>query len=306
MCIRDRGSARIDYWAFTDGVRVEQRPATGGLLRNSSYGERDGTEASLSGTLRYQLAESLGIRASVANSFRLPTINELYRPFRVRNDITEANPSLRTECFDTVDLGMEWKPARGFSCELSLFHQWVDDIIANVPITDPDEASSLAGFVPEGGSVAQRRNVDHARVRGLSAAMRWKFSSQWSGNLKYLFSQSRFTKAVAQERLNGQSFPQSPEHSFIAGVRGRPLDRLRVFAEVEMGGSQFDDPLGDRRLGSWWTARLGGEFELAGNVTVHARIENLFDQEITTGLSSTGLRSIGQPRSFWMGMNYSF
>ena len=300
------GSARIDYWAFSEGVRIERMPVTGDLLRNSSYGDRDGTEASVSGTLRYQLAEPLGIHASVASSFRLPTINELYRPFRVRNDITEANPSLRTERFDTVDLGMEWKPARGFSCELILFHQWVDDIIANVPITDPDEASSLAGFVPEGGSVAQRRNVDHARVRGLSAAMRWKFSSQWSGNLKYLFSQSRFTKAVGQERLKEQSFPQSPEHSFIAGVRGRPLDRLRVFAEVEMGGSQFDDPMGDRRLGSWWTARLGGEFELAGNVTVHARIENLFDQEITTGLSSTGLRSIGQPRSFWMGMNYSF
>ena len=104
----------------------------------------------------------------------------------------------------------------------------------------------------------------------------------------------------------GQSFPQSPEHSFIAAIRGRPMNGLRVFAEVELGSSQFDDPMGERPLGSWWTARLGGEFELARDVTVHARIENLFDREITTGLSSVGLRSIGQPRSFWMGMNYSF
>ncbi len=300
------GSARVDYWAFSDGVRIERRPVTGDLLRNSSYGDRDGTEGSVSGTLRYQLAEPLGIHASVASSFRLPTINELYRPFRVRNDITEANPSLRTERFDTVDLGIEWKATPEISWELSLFHHWIDDVIANVPIADPEEASSVAGFVPEGGSVAQRRNVDHARVRGGSAAMRWKVSPQWTGILRYLFSESQFKKSLEQEGLEGQSFPQSPEHSFIAAIRGRPLDGLRVFAEVEIGSSQFDDPMGERLLGSWWTARLGGEFELARDVKIHARIENLFDQEITTGLSSVGLRSIGQPRSFWMGMNYSF
>ena len=300
------GSARIDYWAFRDGVRIERRPVTGDLLRNSSYGERDGTEASVSGTLRYQLAEPVGIRASVASSFRLPTINELYRPFRVRNDITEANPSLRTERFDTVDLGIDWRPTPEISWELSLFHHWIDDVIANVPISNPEEASSVAGFVPEGGSVAQRRNVDHARVRGVSAAMRWKVSPQWTGILRYLFSESQFKKSLEQEEIVGQSFPQSPEHSFIAAIRGRPMNGLRVFAEVELGSSQFDDPMGERPLGSWWTARLGGEFELARDMTVHARIENLFDREITTGLSSVGLRSIGQPRSFWMGMNYSF
>tara|TARA_B100000900_G_scaffold386592_1_gene377189 strand:- start:304 stop:1848 length:1545 start_codon:yes stop_codon:yes gene_type:complete len=300
------GSARVDYWAFSDGVRIERRPVTGDLLRNSSYGDRDGTEGSVSGTLRYQLAEPLEIHASVASSFRLPTINELYRPFRVRNDITEANPSLRTERFDTVDLGIEWKATPEISWELSLFHHWIDDVIANVPIADPEEASSVAGFVPEGGSVAQRRNVDHARVRGVSAAMRWKVSPRWTGILRYLFSESQFKKSLEQEEIVGQSFPQSPEHSFIAAIRGRPMNGLRVFAEVELGSSQFDDPMGERPLGSWWTARLGGEFELARDMTVHARIENLFDREITTGLSSVGLRSIGQPRSFWMGMNYSF
>ena len=154
--------------------------------------------------------------------------------------------------------------------------------------------------------MAQRQNVDHARVRGLSASMRWKFSSRWSGALKYLFSRSRFTNAAEKNGLEGQPFPQSPEHVITATIRGRPLDKLRIFAEMETSSSQFDDPMGERRLGSWWTTSLGGEFEAADNVTIHARIENLFDQEVTTGLSSTGLRSIGQPRSFWLGMDYSF
>lgn len=299
-------SARVDYWAFADGLRTERRPATSDLLRDSSYGDRAGMEPSFSGALRYRLSESLGVRTSVATSFRLPTINELYRPFRVRNDITEANPGLRTERFDTVDLGMEWRPAPGLFCDVGVFHHWIGDVIANVPITDPSEAASVAGFVPPGGSVAQRRNVDDARVLGCSFKIRWKVSARWSVLLRYLFSRSRFTKSVEQNELEGKPFPQSPEHSAVVGVRGSPLPKLKVFAEAEIGSSQFDDPLGERRLGSWWTTRLGGEFEVADDVTIHARVDNLFDQEITTGVSSVGLRSIGQPRSFWMGMNWAF
>ena len=300
------GSARIDYWSFTDGLRIEERPATGALLRDSVYRDREDFEPSLSGALRYRLSDLLELRASLATSFRLPTINELYRPFRVRNDITEANPTLLRERFDTVDLGVAWRPVPGVSCDLSLFQHWIDDAIANVPITNPTEATLVAGFVPPGGSVAQRQNVDHARVWGLSASMRWKFSSRWSGALKYLFSRSRFTSVAEQNGLEGKPFPQSPEHGVTATIRGRLLDKLRIFAEMETSSSQFDDPTGERRLGSWWTTRLGGEFEATDNVTIHARVENLFDQEVTTGLGSTGMRSIGQPRSLWLGMDYSF
>ena len=113
-------------------------------------------------------------------------------------------------------------------------------------------------------------------------------------------------RASGQNGLVGKSFPQSPKHSVIATLRGRPFDKLGVFAQIEVSSSQFDDPRGERRLGSWWTTRIGGEFKLASNMTLHVRVENLLDREIITGLSSAGLRSVGQPRSFWMGMNYSF
>ena len=300
------GSARVDFWEFRNGERVERRPLTGILLRDSAFADRNGVEPSLSAALDYRVSDSLRVRTSAGTSFRLPTINELYRPFRVRSDITEANAALEPEHFHTVDLGVEWAPSERFSCHLRFFHYWIDDVIANMPVTDQEEAESIVAFLPPGGALAQRRNVEQARVRGLESRLEWRVSSRWGCTLRYLFSRARFTSSPEQPLLEGNAFPQSPEHRAIVGIAGDPLERLRLFAEIEFGSSQYDDVLGERRLGSWWTARLGGEVEVAERMTVQVRIENLFDEEVATGLSSSGLRSIGLPRSAWINVNYRF
>ena len=300
------GSARIDFWGFRNGERVERRPLTGILLRDTPFADRSGVEPSLSATLNYRFSDSLRVRASAGTSFRLPTINELYRPFRVRSDITEANAALEPEHFHAVDLGVEWTPLERFSYHLKFFHYWIDDVIANMPVTDRAEAESIAGFLPPGGVLAQRRNIEQARVGGLESRLKWRVSSRWNCTLRYLFSRARFTSSPEQPLLEGKAFPQSPEHRVTAGIAGNPLERLHLFAEIEFGSSQYDDVLGERRLGSWWTARLGGEVKVTERMTVQARIENLFDEEVATGLSSSGLRSIGQPRSAWIDVNYRF
>ena len=41
--------------------------------------------------------------------FRPPTLNELHRPFRVGNDVTEANAALRTEEVTSGEVGVEWR-----------------------------------------------------------------------------------------------------------------------------------------------------------------------------------------------------
>ena len=297
------GSARFDRWAFRNGGRIERRPVTGALLRDTAIGDREGTAPSLSGAIGYRFSESVRVRTSAGTAFRLPTINELYRPFRVRSDITEANAGLDPERFYTVDAGVEWTPSERFSCDLNIFHHWIQDAIANVPVTDPVEAQAIAGFVPPGGTVAQRRNVEEARVWGLESRARWQVSSRWACTLRYLLSQSEFTKSPGQSLLQGKGFPQSPAHRLVAGVEGDPFQRVHLFAELECGSGQYDDVLEERRLDSWWTARLGGRFEVADALTMQIHVENLFDEEIDTGLSSSGLRSTGLPRSLWFNVN---
>jgi len=273
------------------------------LLRDLKFGDRDGSAPSLSGAIGYRFSESIRARVSAGTAFRLPTINELYRPFRVRSDITEANAGLDPERFFTVDAGVEWTPSGKISCDLNIFHHWVEDAIANVPLTDPAEAETIAGFLPPGGSVAQRRNVEEARVWGVESRVRYQVSSRFACNLRYLLSQSEFTRSPGQPLLKGKGFPQSPTHRLVAGVEGDPFQRVHLFAEFEFGSGQYDDVLEERRLDSWWTARLGGRLEVTDALTMQVRVENLFDEEIDTGLSSSGLRSTGLPRSLWFNVS---
>ena len=300
------GSARIDFWNLRDGERVERRPVTGAVLREDRFRDREGFEPSLSVALSRPLSDTVRVRASAGTAFRLPSINELYRPFRVRNDITEANPGLNPERFVSVEAGVEWKPGDNFSLDVSLFHHWIHDAVANVPVTDPVEAASIAGFVPPGGSVAQRRNVEAARVWGVESRARWSPTPCLAFTLRHLLSQSEFVESPDQKLLEGKGFPQAPSHRLVAGVEVDPAAWLSLFAEIDVSSGQFDDALETRYLGSWWSVRLGGRVALNQNISLQARVENLFDEEIPTGLSSSGLQSTGLPRSLWLNVNCRF
>lgn len=299
-------SARLDLWALRDGERVERRPSNGALLRNERFQDREGFEPSVSLELTHPVTDSLTLNASAGTSFRLPTINELYRPFRVRNDITEAKATLDPERFFSIEAGVAWQPGNEWAFSADVFHHWIRDAIANVPLTDPNEAMAVAGFIPPGGSVSQRRNVDAARVWGGETRARWEPSPLLALSLSYLFTHTEFVDSPDQALLEGNRFPQAPTHRLVAGLESNPLDALLLFAQVDFGSSQYDDALERRRLASWSSTRLGAEIDLTENLAISARVENVFDEEIATGLSTSGLRSIGTPRSFWMDVRYSF
>ena len=104
---------------------------------------------------------------------------------------------------------------------------------------------------------------------------------------------------------------------FLSSVHAETLDFVRRIWQTARKRGQFDETMTkidetDRALVALLSADarmpvsdLARRLGLA-RTTVQARIENLFDEEVATGLSSSGLRSIGQPRSAWINVNYRF
>ena len=297
---RVEASTRLDYWSLTDGERIERRPATGDLLREDFYPDRDGLEPSFGITVLQDVGEGLTLSGAIGSSFRAPTLNELYRPFRVRSDITEANPSLEPERFFSLDVGALWEPNDEFRVSGNFFVHWIDDAIANVPVTDPGQVAALGVFVPPGGSLQQRDNVDQARVLGFESKANWDPNDLVSLSLRYQWSETRFTDSSAQPLLEDGSFPQSPEHQANLSLKVRPRDDLELFAAVSYTSDAFDDALSVRQLDSYWNTQLGLEIEVNEHLTLNAMVDNVFDQEIQTGLASNGLLSIGSPRTLWL------
>jgi outer membrane cobalamin receptor len=298
-------SARLDGWWLSDGRRLENSLSTGATLRAEHQDDRDGIEPSASIELTRELRDDLEARVSAGTAFRLPTLNELHRPFRVRNDIVEANPELDPERFVSVEASLEWKPREFLTVGAAVFHHWISDAIANMPVTDPAEIAEIFGTLPPGGSGSIRRNVDTARVAGIEVEAEWRPHDEVMLEFKGLWSGTRFSESTEQPLLEGKPFPQVPDLRLIASGEWRPRGELLLFAGVEYGAAQYDDALAERRIPDYASARIGMSWR-----TEHAiyqiRIENFFDEDIQTGLSSDGIRTYAAPRSLWIGAEWAF
>ena len=299
-------SVRLDAWELEDGRRIEKSLTNGSTLRKNLQPDRDGIEPSFALAVSHDLTNELVLGLSAGTSFRLPTLNELHRPFRVRNDITEANPALDPERFYSIEGTADWQAADCLKFDASLFHHWIRDAIANVPITDPAQIAAIFGTLPPGGSGSQRQNVDEARVLGLQAGAEWQPRQEVTLRLDGIWSDTEFSESTKQPLLDGKPFPQAPDLRLIAAADWHATDMLTFSAGYEYGADQYDDALAQRRIPSYTSARIGATWQATEQVMLHARIDNLFNEEIATGLSSDGIRTIAAPRSFWVGAEWAF
>jgi outer membrane receptor protein involved in Fe transport len=298
-------SVRLDWWELSDGRRNETSLTTGKTLRADVQDDRDGLEPSASVEASHQINEDLLGILSAGTAFRLPTLNELHRPFRVRNDIVEANPDLDPERFFSLSGTLEASPTDTLTLKGTLFQHWIKDAIANVPVTDPAQIKQIFGTIPPGGTGSQRQNVEQAQVTGLEGSVEWLPVESVNLGLTGLWSRTDFSKSPEQPLLDGKPFPQAPDLRLIASANWQATDRWSFFAGGEYGASQYDDALASRSIPSFTTVRIGAQFQF-GRGIYQIRIENLFDEDIQTGLSSDGIRTYAGPRSLWVGAEYDF
>jgi outer membrane receptor protein involved in Fe transport len=84
---------RIDRWTIEDGFLRERVIATDALLTDARFADRSGWEPTGRAGIAWHPLSALTLRAAAYVGWRLPTLNELYRPFRVGTDATAASAS---------------------------------------------------------------------------------------------------------------------------------------------------------------------------------------------------------------------
>jgi vitamin B12 transporter len=172
------GGARVDVTRAEDGTRVERLLATGATTL--AFAPED--SETIAPTARFGFRRALGemfVRGAAYSGFRPPTLNELHRPFRVGNDVTEANAALEPERLYGADFGVGADYA-AWSWDAGVFVNRLDDAIVNVTL-DPSNVPPCPAF-PTGGACRQRQNAGQidavgveAEARGaVSEALRWR------------------------------------------------------------------------------------------------------------------------------------
>ena len=83
----------MDTWLNSRGY-ANSFPLPNGPLTVSDFANRSQTAFSPRVSLLHTFGHGISANASVYQAFRPPTLNELYRNYRVGNTVTNANPNL--------------------------------------------------------------------------------------------------------------------------------------------------------------------------------------------------------------------
>lgn len=291
---------RIDRSRAYDAVRRERDTATGALTLNQPGADRSDTTPTGRLGLRYGVSEWLHLRGAAYAGFRPPTLNELHRPFRVGNDITEANPTLKPETLQGFEVGVGGEgPVRWGA---TLFHNRLKDPIANVTIGVGPGTFPTAGFVPAGGTLRQRRNAGEIQAWGVEGEVSGGAAQTLGWRAAFAYTDAEVDGGTSTPQLSGLRPAQTPKLTVTGGVTFQPLERLGLSADVRYESERWEDDLNSRRLSAGVQLDARASWRLADHAEVYLAAENLFDEELEVGETADRVESYSAPRSLRVGV----
>lgn len=274
--------ARADRYTIRDGFFREAN-AAGVPTVTITYPDRAGWQASFRGGAVARLGGGLRLRAAAYTGLRLPTLNELYRPFTIFPVTTQANAALRNERLEGFEAGLDFNPSDAVSLSLTGFDNRVRDAIANVTLS---------------ADLRQRRNIEAIAARGIEANAALRFGRlSLDGSLAYTDAKAR----QAGADFDGLRPAQTPEWVAGASAAFRPADGWLLSASLRNVGAQFEDDLETDIQPAFTTIDAFAQIPLARGVSVVLRGENLTDETIVTR-NQSGSIDLGTPRTFWAGL----
>ena len=288
--LRASAGARLDYWQNTDGFRREGGPAP----LDQHFADRDGVEFSPHLGLVWQPAPAVRTRASAYQAFRVPTLNEYYRPFRVGSVTTNANPALDPETLTGFETGLDLgRPDAPVGASLTAFVNELRDAVSNVTLAP---------------NTRERRNLDRVLVQGIEASVHASPHRTLTLEAAYLFTDARVTDpgANAPASLDGNRLAQVPRHTVTASATWDAPAAFRFTTRVRWFSLQYEDDENTLRLAPAATVDFGVSRRFARRWEAFVAVENLFDTEVETGRTSAGVVSVAPPRWSRAGLRYDW
>jgi vitamin B12 transporter len=293
---------RLDRWKIKQGFRREVN--IGGTVRSDDrFADRSGTEWTARAGFGWEFAQDITLRGAAYRGWRLPTLNELYRPFRVGADATAANQALRPEIVGGIEGGFAFD---NVDSRLSATAFWnrLDSAIANVTLGQGPGVFPGVGFVAAGGTYRQRQNLDAIVSKGVELDANLGLTDALSLQLGYAYVDAEVRGSGVAAPLNGLRPAQVPRHFANAGL-SYDDGKFSAGASVRYIGKQFDDDANSRSLDDALTADLIAGYGLTDDLRVELRGENIFDVRIDAAISGSGIIERATPRTIWFGLRWS-
>jgi outer membrane cobalamin receptor len=289
---------RGDYFTTYNGRRHDTPPPAG-VPPRQQFSDIEFIIPSPRISALYRATPLTQVQGSVYQGFRAPTLNELYRPFRVRNDVTTANEHLEPERLTGGELGVRQRVGV-LDARVTGFWNHVQDQIINVTL-----ATALADC-PAGTTCRQRQNIELSRIRGVEAELEVRPVKEVRLTASHIYTDTKVLEAHNQRQLEGKRLAQVPEHVTALGVRWDRPEWVNVNVIARLVGSQFEDDQNTLPLGRYTVVDVHLSRPIRSWGTVFVAVENLTDEEYAVARTTEGVVSIGSPRLVRGGVRVAF
>lgn len=287
------GGLRFDRWQESSGVSSSRSLSTG-VLTSRMFPDRSESAVSPRVSVLYKLREAVSLFASYSTGFRQPTLNELYRAFRVGDIVTLANENLRAEHARNFEGGFN---ASGLGERL-----YIRSGVFCTTLSRPVANRTLS--VTPSLITRQRQNLGQTRSCGVESDGQFRVTREITASAGYLFVDSRVTDFPPDPSLENLRVPQIARHQFSAQFQYSNAKIVNLGVQFRAASGQFDDDQNRIRLRGYSTLDAFVSRRLGRYTEVFAAIENAFDSEVESG--RTPVLTLAIPRSIRVGIRLRF
>ncbi len=294
--------ARVDEWNNFDASSI-CTPVSGICPSPSQlFPSRSDLAFSPRLSILRSLTRNISATGSAYRAFRAPTLNELYRSFRLGNVLTLNNPQLNAERLTGAEAGLNVSSLNK-KLDLRGTFFWSDIVnpVENVTI-DPTVSPVLR----------QKQNLGRIRSRGVELDAVIHVNQDIQLTAGYEFTDATvvsYNVPPGGVSLLGKDVAQVPHHVLTWQARYWNPSRLMFSVEGRYIGNQFDDDQNLYPLGQFYTMNLQIGRNLTRNLEAFAAAENLLDvrYKIANTPTATGsLFNIGPPILYRIGLRLNF
>ncbi len=285
-------NARYDTWRDSSAASVSRNLTTGAVTpRFFPARSLDAFSPRLS--LIFRPTEQVSLRAAAYRSFRAPTLNELYRGFRVGNTQTNPSENLVAERLTGGEIGASWNPTSNITTRLTGY--WTETM---------NPVSNFTLSVTPALTTRERRNLGRTRSRGIEAESDFRFARYWQVSAGYLFADATVRRAPQDVILEDNLIPQVPRHQFtLQTVYSHPRF-VTAAMQFRASGRQFDDDQNLLPLGSFALIDVSVSKPIAKYLEAFIAVQNLLNEQFV--VARTPIENIGMPRLVRGGLRIRF
>lgn len=292
------GGVRLDMWRNYGGFREIGEIESGDPLTDVSFDDRSAWAFSHNLGLRFHQSRSLSWRAGFYSGLRVPTANELYKPFRRAGGvIVESNEKLNPETLVGFELGADYQIGTTLLARVTGFWSEVRDAILEATIAEVEEAQNVdpCGFVPAGGSCQQRTNIGTLRSAGLETELEYRPVRAWRFSAAYTLNPTEVVEAPGREEIEGNRGVRTPLQQATLRVAYANPTLLDVTVSGRYLGKRFEDDVNAAEIDDSFVVDLRVGRRVTRTVSAFATIENLFDTPYEISRNGAGYVRVGAP-----------